>query len=251
MQAPPAAQEEDVTNGYVPWSTSSMTPCAPSQRSFLPGGELGVQPRARVRDVARELLAALDVRLERLLDRGRLDAVEVREDRVVVREDGPRELPEPLGVDEVRDAEARPVRLRLVRRADAARGRPDVRAAERLLARAVEEGVRRQDDVRAVRDQEVLLDRTPAARRLSISESIARGSITRPLPTTFVTPGRQMPDGIEAEGEVLVAELDGVAGVVAALVAGDEVERGRDEVDDLALALVSPLAADRRRGRSL
>ncbi len=38
--------------------------------------------------------------------------------------------------------------------------------------------------------------RTPAARRLSISESIARGSMTSPLPTTFVTPGRQMPEGM-------------------------------------------------------
>jgi len=60
----------------------------------------------------------------------------------------------------------------------------------------------------------------------------------------FVTPSRQIPDGMRREREVAVAELDGVAGVVAALVAGDEVERGGDEVDDLALALVSPLAAD-------
>ncbi len=36
VQAPPAAQDDDVTNGYVPWSTSSMTPCAPSHRSFAP-----------------------------------------------------------------------------------------------------------------------------------------------------------------------------------------------------------------------
>src|SRR5699024_5314043 len=32
----PATGLLDVTNGYVPWSTSSMTPCAPSNRTFSP-----------------------------------------------------------------------------------------------------------------------------------------------------------------------------------------------------------------------
>ena len=40
-----------------------------------------------------------------------------------------------------------------------------------------------------------------------------------------------------------VAELDGVAGVVAAVVAGDDVEAVGEQVDDLALALVAPLSA--------
>ena len=43
---------------------------------------------------------------------------------------------------------------------------------------------------------------------------------------------------------MLVAELDGVAGVVAALVAGHEVEGRGDQVDDLPLPFVAPLAAD-------
>ncbi len=54
----------------------------------------------------------------------------------------------------------------------------------------------------------------------------------------------------EAQREVLVAELHGVAGVVSALVAGDEVERRGDEIDDLALALVAPLAADDGESRA-
>ena len=54
----------------------------------------------------------------------------------------------------------------------------------------------------------------------------------------------------ETQREVLVAELHGVAGVVAALVAGDEVERRGDEIDDLALAFVAPLAADDGEGRA-
>ena len=36
MEAPPAEALEDVTNGYVPWSISSMVPCAPSNRMRLP-----------------------------------------------------------------------------------------------------------------------------------------------------------------------------------------------------------------------
>ncbi|MPN65056.1 hypothetical protein SDC9_212835 [bioreactor metagenome] len=33
---PPPTVEEDVTKGYVPWSTSSMEPWAPSKSTFLP-----------------------------------------------------------------------------------------------------------------------------------------------------------------------------------------------------------------------
>ena len=40
------------------------------------------------------------------------------------------------------------------------------------------------------------------------------------------------------------ANDDCVAGVVAALIAGDDVEMGREQIDDLALAFVSPLRAD-------
>ena len=46
------------------------------------------------------------------------------------------------------------------------------------------------------------------------------------------------------EDEGLVAVDDGVAGVVAALVAGHDVEPLRQQVDDLALPLVAPLGAD-------
>ena len=36
VQAPPAVPFDDVTNGYVPKSTSSIVPCAPSSITFLP-----------------------------------------------------------------------------------------------------------------------------------------------------------------------------------------------------------------------
>ncbi len=50
--------------------------------------------------------------------------------------------------------------------------------------------------------------------------------------------------GDEPKREVLVAELDGVPGIVSALVAPDEIEGGGDQIDDFPLALVAPLAAD-------
>ena len=34
--APPAIGELEVTNGYVPWSTSKSVPCPPSSRTVLP-----------------------------------------------------------------------------------------------------------------------------------------------------------------------------------------------------------------------
>ena len=40
-----------VTNGYVPWSTSSSAPCAPSNRIRLPDFGRGEQQLGRVADV--------------------------------------------------------------------------------------------------------------------------------------------------------------------------------------------------------
>ena len=50
--------------------------------------------------------------------------------------------------------------------------------------------------------------------------------------------------GDEVQRVRLVADFDGVAGVVTALVARDHVEALGQEVNDLALALVAPLRAD-------
>ena len=44
-----------------------------------------------------------------------------------------------------------------------------------------------------------------------------------------------------------LAHADGVAGVVAAVVAGHDLDLLREQVDDLALAFVAPLGADDRR----
>ena len=50
--------------------------------------------------------------------------------------------------------------------------------------------------------------------------------------------------GDQPEGEVLVGELDRVAGVVAALVARHDVELLAQQVDDFPFAFVAPLSAE-------
>jgi hypothetical protein len=47
----------------------------------------------------------------------------------------------------------------------------------------------------------------------------------------------------EMKREVAVLELDGMAGVVAAVIARDDIESIREQIDDLAFAFVAPLAA--------
>ena len=51
-------------------------------------------------------------------------------------------------------------------------------------------------------------------------------------------PGRK-----EVEGEMAVGELDRVAGVVPAVVSGDDSETVGEKVDDFSLSFVTPLAA--------
>ena len=68
--------------------------------------------------------------------------------------------------------------------------------------------------------------------------------MTTPLPSTQSLSGSRMPDGSRWKMNVWSPCDDGVAGVVAALVAGDDVEPLGEQVDDLALPLVAPLGAD-------
>ncbi len=80
--------------------------------------------------------------------------------------------------------------------------------------------------------------------RLRSRSAAPPGSITRPLPITARFPGRRIPDGINFENEFLLADQYCVAGVVAALIARDDVETIAKKIDDLPLAFVSPLRAE-------
>ena len=49
--------------------------------------------------------------------------------------------------------------------------------------------------------------------------------------------------GDQLENEFLLADEDGVAGVVAALIARDDIETLGEQIDDFAFALIAPLRA--------
>ncbi len=48
----------------------------------------------------------------------------------------------------------------------------------------------------------------------------------------------------EPEDELRAVDVHGMPGVVSALVAGDDVEARRQQIDDLALAFIAPLSAE-------
>ncbi len=84
---------------------------------------------------------------------------------------------------------------------------------------------------------------TPADSSASISASSAAGSITSPLPITACLAGPQNAARNQLQHELLLADEDRVAGVVAALIARDDIEALGEQIDDLPLALVSPLGS--------
>ena len=84
----------------------------------------------------------------------------------------------------------------------------------------------------------------PACASSSISAKSAGGSTTTPLPMTQVMPSMQDAGRQQPQHELASVGVDGVAGVVAALIAGDDREVRRQQIDDLALAFVAPLRSE-------
>ena len=62
-----------------------------------------------------------------------------------------------------------------------------------------------------------------------------------PGPRTFTVPGRRMPDGSRFENEFAALVHDGVTGVVAALIADNDLMLGGEKIDHAALSLVAPV----------
>ena len=85
---------------------------------------------------------------------------------------------------------------------------------------------------------------TPWPFSFATSSRKACGSNTTPLPITASFCGRSTPEGSSAQLVGLTVDDEGVAGIVAALEAHDDVGLLRQPVDDLALPLVAPLGAD-------
>jgi hypothetical protein len=61
---------------------------------------------------------------------------------------------------------------------------------------------------------------------------------------THRMPGMEDAGGNQVKDEALLAHLDGVAGVVAAVETSHDLDLLREEVHDLSLTFVAPLGAD-------
>jgi hypothetical protein len=101
-----------------------------------------------------------------------------------------------------------------------------------------------EDDVRRVTDLQVLFDdHAELAERADLVEQ-GGGVDDHAVPKDAELVGMENARGDELEGEVMVAELHRMPGVVASLVAGHDVIVLAEKIDDLPLPLVAPLGAD-------
>ena len=150
----------------------------------------------------------------------------------------------PARVGEVADADAAPGDLVFVGRPDAARRRADLPLAAPRLGQQVEVAVVRQDQVRLVADEEPRADVDAVSRQL-VDLGEQRGRIDDDAVADDAGDAR-MQDARrdEVQDELGAVDVDGVAGVVSALIARDDVETRRQQIDDLALAFIAPLGAE-------
>ena len=153
---------------------------------------------------------------------------------------------ERVRVGEIADAHAAARDLVLVGRTDAARGRADLALAAPRFAEQVELAVVRQDEVRLVADHQPVADGDAGAlelvdlgeQRLRIDDHAVADDAGDAV---VQDAGRQ-----QAQHELAPVGVDGVPGIVTALVAGDDGKIGREQVDDFALAFITPLGAEHR-----
>ncbi len=144
---------------------------------------------------------------------------------------------------QVADAKADASDLVGVRRADAAPGRAEAVVAPHVFFELVEERVVAHDHVRALAHDQVLRLDAPLSQLRDLFEQddgVDDHAVADHACAVRVEDARRD----ELELELAVLGDDGVAGVVAALGADDHVGLRGEVVDDLAFALVAPLAAD-------
>ena len=150
---------------------------------------------------------------------------------------------EDLPVQQVGDADAAPRDLVLVARPDAARRGPDGNPPRPPFRHLLHQPVHRKQHVRAVADEQVPAHRDAGRfQRLDLREQRRRID-HQPVADHGLLPRPQDAARNQLQNELLLADEHRVAGVVPALIAGDDIEALGEEIDDLPLALVSPLGA--------
>ena len=213
------------------------------EEDVLVGLECLVDDRGGVGDHREDPLGVAQVLLGDLLDGVRGEVVDLGEDVVLLVQRGLELLAEDVLVGEVLDAQAHAARLVHIRGADTAAGGADLVVAEASLAGTVEVAVVRHDQVRVGADQEAVRGETVGLELVHLGEEDLWVD-----DDAVADDRRDMrihdPGGDEVQLERAATVNDGMARVVAALIANDVIHVVREEVGDLTLAFVAPLSAD-------
>ena len=147
-------------------------------------------------------------------------------------------------VHEVTHADADAVHLVAVAGANAAACRADGSLARLLLLRLVERGVVREHHVGVIRDKEAAFGvdslRVEVGNLGERLDGVEHDTVTDDANLVLVHDAR----GYQVEHELLVAHLDGVARVRAALETHDDIRIERQEINNLRLTFIAPLGAD-------
>ena len=210
------------------------------------GSEVVAKVPPGVGDVRSERLSPAEQRGDDLVRRWNVGCAERGEELSGLRESFRDPPGQDLGPGEVRHAHRPPGGERLVGRADSAQSRPDLAGAGGLFPRRVQEPVPRQNERRAIGEKEFPFHADAGLRDRRDLREERLGVDDDPRPDH----GRRPADdsgGQQVQREVAVTELDGMSGVVAAVVPGDDLEPVREKVHDLPFSLVAILAAQDRR----
>ena len=173
--------------------------------------------------------------------------VDLGQDLVLVAQHQVELLGQDAGVEQVLDADPDPGDLVAVGRADAAPGGADPGAAQVPLGHLVQRPVVRHDQVRVGRDQQLGAVHAANGEAIDLLQQHL-GVDHDAVADDRHDVGGEHPRGEQVQGVALVADDDGVAGVVPALVPDHVVHAVAEQVGRLALALVTPLSPDKNDG---
>ena len=148
----------------------------------------------------------------------------------------------PFGIDDVLHAHALPRRLVGVARADAAPGGADLALAQPRFLHVVEHDVVRHDEMRLARHLEAAGVDVPALEIVDLGAQSHRVD-HHPVADDGHDVGVEDPGRHQMESELTAEILDGVARVVAALVADHDIGLLAEQVGDFPFAFVAPLGA--------
>ena len=153
---------------------------------------------------------------------------------------------DPIGVREIGNPKTRTARFFLVRRANASTRRSDL-LCRLILRNLVEQAVIGHHQMRLLTDAYAPLDGDTASLQalvlLGKTERLDHHPVAQKTPLSRV----EDPRGDLMQNEFIVPDMDGVTGVGPTLITGHHVHLRGKHIDDLALALVAPLATQNHR----